>query len=161
MQWVRAYFSSVDDINIPRFTTNQGRLREKALGVQYRSIDSWIIRVWNSVRPINYASRGVVVSWVGWGGVHDGGGDVEPHGCGIVFLILFLLYFIACTDINFRKDAKEWPAFYFDVLCSCFHPPSPPPPLCPCRCVSINHLLIITALPAHNEKVKRPIILRL
>lgn len=30
---------------------------------------------------------------------------------------------------------------------------------CPCRCdsiLSINHLLIITALPAHNEKVQRP-----
>lgn len=31
----------------------------------------------------------------------------------------------------------------------------------PRRCESINHVLIIGALPAHNEKVKRPIILRL
>lgn len=76
------------------------------------------------------------------------------------FVYYFLFYFIACTKNNFRKDANDWPAFYFDVLCSCFHPPHPPPP-CPCRCESINHLLIITALPAHNEKVKRPIILRL
>lgn len=31
--------------------------------------------------------------------------------------------------------------------------------LCPCRCESIsciNHVSIIAALPAHNEKVKRP-----
>lgn len=30
----------------------------KALGVQYRLVDLWIINMWKSVRPIKYASEG-------------------------------------------------------------------------------------------------------
>lgn len=52
------------------------------------------------------------------------------------------------------KRKEKWRSEWWSPVRSCLGPP-----LCPCRCesiLSINHLLITAALPAHNEKVKRP-----